>query len=392
MKILQVIPYFVPAYGYGGPVKNCYYLSKKLKEIGHEVTVATTDALDEKKRIKRLQENIDGIKTIRFKNLSNYLAKNYNGFFPIGFNEWVRNNIQNYDIVHCHDFFTYQNFIIAKNCNKYKIPFIIQPRGVLSQIRMQARFSFLKKKIISIFEKQVKDYATIVATSEVEKREIKTTFPKIKNKIPVIYNGVNLNEFENVSKFDIYDKYKIPKNNKVIAFIGRIQYIKGIDVSLEVLSLLKDKIDFKFLIIGPEEQHEKEKLIKRAKNLGLENKLIFTGILTGEEKLRTMKSCDIFLFTSRAEGTPITAIEVAALGIPQIISEGCPISEIINKEKGGFRFQLNQKKEMAKKIIEILENNKLYNKIGKSAKLLVKQKLNLNIVIQEFKNLYLKLI
>ena len=72
MKILQVIPYFVPAYSYGGPVKVCFDISKELVKRGHQVTVATTDTLDGDNRILKLEEEIDGINILRFKNFNYY--------------------------------------------------------------------------------------------------------------------------------------------------------------------------------------------------------------------------------------------------------------------------------------------------------------------------------
>ena len=67
MKILQVIPYFVPAWGYGGPVQVAYRVSRELRQRGHEVTVYTTDALDAGNRIKIQREEIDGLTVCRLK-------------------------------------------------------------------------------------------------------------------------------------------------------------------------------------------------------------------------------------------------------------------------------------------------------------------------------------
>lgn len=145
MKILQVIPYFVPAYGYGGPLKACFDVSKELVKRGNEVTVVTTDTFDGKNRISKLEEEIDGIRIIRFKNISNSLAKNYNGYLPVGFFGWAKNNLKSFDVAYCHDFFTLQNIIVAYFCKKYSVPFIIQPHGTLSPVRQESKAYLLKK-------------------------------------------------------------------------------------------------------------------------------------------------------------------------------------------------------------------------------------------------------
>ncbi|NCC70895.1 hypothetical protein EOM09_04900 [bacterium] len=59
--------------------------------------------MDDKNRIKKLEETIDGIKIFRFKNLFNKLAKFHNGYLPFAMKYWLKKNIKNYDIVHIHD-------------------------------------------------------------------------------------------------------------------------------------------------------------------------------------------------------------------------------------------------------------------------------------------------
>lgn len=386
MKILQVIPYFVPAYSYGGPVKVCFDISIELVKRGHQVTVTTTDALDNENRIKKSQETIGNIKIIRFKNLSNFLAKNHNGFLPINFFFWAKNNIKNFDIVHCHDFFTLQNIITAYFCKKYNVPFIIQPHGTLSLIRQNAKFKNSKKLFLNLFNNVFKNSKNIIALTKNEKNEIIQINQKLEKKIKIIPNGIEMAEFQNIKKINLHKKYKIPEKNKIIGYIGRIQYIKGLDISLEILASLKKKLDFTYLIIGPDEG-EKNNLEKKIKKLNLEKNVIFIGILEGNEKLETIKSCDLFLFTSRSEGLPMTILEVAALGIPQIISENCNVPEI-EKFDAGKVFSLKNKEKITNSLNDILNNNKILKKMSENAKDLSRIKFDLKKVCYKIEETY----
>lgn len=390
MKILQVIPYFVPAYGYGGPLKVCFDLSKELLVHGHEITVATTDALDEKNRIQKLEEEIDGIKIIRFRNISNWIAKNCNGYIPFGFYFWAKNNIPKFNAIHCHDFFTLQNIIISHFCKKYDVPFIIQPHGTLSPIRQEANFNFAKKTFTKLFNGVLKNSKNIIALTENEKNDIIQIDPTLAKKIKVVPNGIRLEEFENIEKIDLHERYGIPQKNKVIGYIGRIQHIKGIDISLEILAKLKNKILFTYLIIGPNEG-EKEVLEKKIEELGLKKNVIFAGILIGKEKLATIKSCDVFLFTSRNEGFPMTILEVAAMGVPQILSKNCNVPEI-KEYGGGFEFDLKNKQEFVEKIKLVLTNLRIASELGRKAHLLVKNNFNLIEIVKKIQKIYKKII
>jgi glycosyltransferase involved in cell wall biosynthesis len=380
MKILQVIPYFVPAYGYGGPVKVCFDISKELVKRGHRVTVVTTDALDARKRVGKTRENINGIEVIRFRNLSNWLAKNRNGFFPLGFKKWLRKNISQYDVVHCHDFFTYQNLVVSQICAKKKIPFIIQPHGSLCSVRQKSRSFTAKKIFLKLFLPGLFKSSKIIALTQKEKDDITRIDNSLKNKITILPNGLKLNKFKKVSKIDLWKKYNLPQENKIIGFIGRIQYIKGLDISLEILNKIKKEINFTFLIIGPDEG-QKGNLQRQAKKLGIEENIIFTGMLKGKEKLQVIKSCNLFLFLSRSEGLPMTVLEIAALGVPQIISKNCNVPEI-EEFNGGFEFRLKDKKEIARKILEIINSKKEnYLKLKQGAIKMANIKFNLSKII-----------
>jgi glycosyltransferase involved in cell wall biosynthesis len=387
MRILQVIPYFVPAYSYGGPVKVCFDISKELVRRDHQVTVVTTDVLDKNGRITKREETIDGIRVIRFKNISNQLAKNYNGYLPIGFYSWCRDNIQNFDIVHCHDFFTYQNIVIAHFCKKYDVPFIVQPHGTLSPVRQNARFRGAKQLFMNFFSDVLERSKNIIALTKNEKEEICLINNVLKDRVEIIPNGIKMEEFENIHKIDLHEKYSIPKENKIIGYVGRLQYIKGIDISLGILAHLKSKIDFTYLIIGPDEG-EKEKLEKIIEKLGLVDNVIFSGILTGKEKLEVMKSCGIFLFTSRNEGLPITILEVAALGVPQIISKNCHVPEI-EEYQGGFEIDLEDTVRYTESIVRILLDADTSKNMSLRAREIATKIFNFNDIIKKIEKLYI---
>ncbi len=385
MKILQVIPYFIPAYNFGGPVKVCFDISKELVNRGHDVTVVTTDTLDGIKRIELHTEEIEGISIIRFRNISNHLIKYFNGYLPTGFYKWFRNNVSSYDIVYCHDYFTFQNIIASHFCRKYHVPYIVQPHGALAPVRQKVRFKNIKYLFRTIFNNVLNHSKYIVALTQNEKTEIATIYPHVKSKIKVIPNGIKMAEFITIIKYDLHRKYGIPENNKIVAYIGRIQYIKGIDITLHILATIKDKLNFTYLIIGPDEG-EKNKLEKQIVTLGLENHILFTGPLEGVEKLSTIKSCDLFLFTSRSEGLPMTILEVAALGIPQIISENCNVPEL-RDTNAGFVIDPILKDKVGELIIGVLGDDALQRQLSLNSIKMIQHCFDLNIVCDKIENI-----
>lgn len=388
IKILFVIPYYVPAFSYGGPVKVSSDLAESLVEKGHSVTVVTTDVLDNKNRINVKSEVINGVLVVRIKNISNYLAKKFNLYLPLGFKDWMKVNVAKYDIVHCHDFFTILNIFTSIYCKKHNIPYVIQPHGCLDMIRQKSKLFYIKQFFLFLFKGVVKEAKNIIALVDKEKKEIENIYPDISSKIIIIQNGIDLEKHKNIKQIDLHYEYNIPNNNRIIVFLGRVQYIKGLDISIKSLAIIKNKIDFTFLIIGPDEG-EKNKLDKLIKNCGLSDQIIFAGILEGEEKLATLKGADLFLLNSRSEGFGLTIIESCAVGVPVLLSENCPINEVVKFNAG--RVTSNMKDDISRNILEMLQDDQLLGEYKQNT-YKVAEYYSLGLTIKKNNNLYRKII
>lgn len=383
MKILYVIPYFAPAWSYGGTVKASFDFAKELINLGHQVTVLTTDVLDAKSRNRKLRQKIKGVEIIRFKNISHGLAKKFNLYLPVGFHQWLKRNISDYDLVHIHEFFTYQSMVAAKTCCQYHKPFVIQPHGSLSLVAQETRFYLIKKFIIKRLASLMLVSLAIIALNDKERKDILSVLPQIKSKIKIVPNGLDLNEFKVIKKIDLHRRYHIPKDDKIIAFIGRIHFIKGLDVSFKALSRLKNKLNFTFLMIGPDEG-EKSHLEALAQKFGIENQIIFTGLMTGRKKLETLKSTDLSLLNSRSEGLPTTLLESAALGLP-IICSGESNLPAVSKYQAGFIVQ--SEVQVAQKISLILNDVSLRHQMSQNA-LKLAQSFNIKKCVQTLNDIY----
>src|SRR2546427_1630165 len=83
MRILQVAPYFAPAYSYGGPPETVHKLCEALANRGHEVVVLTTDAFNSTGR-QQVRHMANGLDVYYLRNVSNYLAWTHQLFLPLG--------------------------------------------------------------------------------------------------------------------------------------------------------------------------------------------------------------------------------------------------------------------------------------------------------------------
>ena len=325
-KLLIIIPYFIPAYWYGWPIKVAYDHAIELQENWFSVTVVTTDALDDKKRNKILEEVIDWIKIYRFKNISNYLAKFHNIYLPLWMRIRLKKNIKNYDIVHIHDILNIPALLGSYYAKKNGINYFLHPHWTLSDTRIESRKSCIKKLFLKLFQPMLNNAKTIFALTKQEEKEIKKY---TKNEgIYILPNWIDLEEFENIKGIDLRKKYWLDSDTIIFSFIWRIQYIKWLDIAFKLLSEY-DKINSnrRYLIIWPDEW-EKDKLVKISEELWISDKIVWYWISTWKEKYSLLKASDVFLFTSRAEWFPMTILEALWCWLPVFISEGCNLPEV----------------------------------------------------------------
>ena len=333
MKILQVIPYFYPAWAYGGPPRNLYGMCKELVNRGHKVTVFTTDALDGRNRIKEAQETVDGIEIRRFRNLNNWVAFHHRIFLSPAMIGAMRQDLQKYDIVHLNEFRTLQNLRAHHYAQQKDVPYVLQARGslvnVLAKQKLKTLFDFIGGGTL------LRDAARLIAVAPLEVVQY-MGYGINEHKIDIIPNGIDLTEFTELPpKGSFRQQHGLDVKHKVILFLGRLHRIKGIDLLIKAFdAIARDFSHSRLMIAGPDDGYLSS-LKKLVADLKLEEKVFFTGPVYGEEKLAAYVDADVYALTSSYEVFGISILESLACGTPVIVTDRCGIADIV-KDKAGL--------------------------------------------------------
>lgn len=391
MKILQIIPYFVPAWNYGGPLRQCYELSKELVRRGHEVTVFTTDTVDASKRTIISEEEIDGIKVKRFKNVNNSIAYHHNISLSPGMLPALGRQLKDFDLVHIHEYRTIQNVFVLHYAVKYDTPYVLQAHGSATKL---ATF-FQKKTLKKIFDnlwgyRILKGASRLIALTKAETLEY-ISMGITKDKIELVPNAIDIAEFECLPKAgEFRKKYGLNNSLKVILYLGRIHRIKGLDLLMKsVAKLPKDACDVKIVIAGPDDGYLSmlEKIIRELK---IEEKVLITGPLYDKEKLEAYVDADVYILPSYYESFSITVLEALACGTPVIITEGCGIAERVKGEAG---LVVNQdEKGLRDAMLYLLSNDKLRKRLGERGRLMVFEQYSMAQIAKQMENIYQNLL
>ncbi len=388
MNILHIVPYFYPAWPYGGTPKVVFELCRELVKKGHNVTVYTTDVFNKNIRQSTncIEAEVEGIKIKYFKNISNSLAFNQKVFISPAISKALKENLKQFDIVHLHEFRTLQNAAAYKYLTKYKIPYILSAHG--SVLRLMGK-DFLKMLFDkSIGFKILKSAKRVIAVSNIEVEQyIKMGVER--DRISLIPNGINISEFENADKVkgNFRRAYKL-SDKKILLFIGRLNAIKGIDFLLNTFAILtKDIKDTILVIAGPDDGYKNE-IERRINLLKINDKVLLTDGLYGEDKIAAMTDADIFIYPSRHEIFGIAPLEALMCGTPVIVTDNCGCADFLRETNGGIVVKYQDISGLLDSMQTILDNKEEAKKLASNGMELVQRQFNWDEITKDMIKLY----
>ena len=383
MKILHVVPSFVPCFAHGGVVNASYQIAKKQVENGHDVTVYTTDSCNERLKFKdNYNVDVDGIKVFYFKNLSNTFKNKVTIDTPVSSIRHLKKTITDFDIVHIHEHRHSLAIATHRYAKRNNVPYVLQAHGSVLPF-------FQKEKMKEVFDKLwgfdvLHDAARVFALTEVEKEQYLKMGIKREN-IEIVPLGINLEEYSNLpSKGNFKSKSNIDENDKLILFLGRIHEIKGLDLLIKSFSQISDD-NVKLAIVGGDYgfKGQLEKLITEH---DLKDKVLFPGILTGRDKIEALVDCDIFVMPSRYESFTTSGLEAMACSKPLILTKNNHIQTWV-RDNVGLICEFSES-DLTKCMEQLLNDDELCKRFGKSGRELVENKYNWDKVSHEIEKIY----
>ena len=127
----------------------------------------------------------------------------------------------------------------------------------------------------------------------------------------------------------------LSKNGPRALFLGRIHPKKGLDLLLPAWARLGGRhAEWELVIAGPDEAGYLAEMRVLARSLDLGQRVMFTGLVTGEAKTRLLHSADLFVLPSYSEGFPMSVLEAWACGVPVAATRECNVPDISAEEAG----------------------------------------------------------
>ncbi len=388
MKLLCVSPSYWPAFKYGGPIPAVHGLNRALVRKGVDLTTYTTNVGLEGEVPVNKEVNVDGVKVTYFKYTKFFEFTGATGWqFSLHMFSSLRRNLKLFDLVHVPAIWNFPTAATCYHSKKYAKPYIISPHGALDPYTINKK-SWKKRPYYLLFSRRhLNNAKAIHYLTEFEMRRCHQALGML-NLPVVVPNGVDLQEFDNLpNKRVLRERYPFLKNKIVILFLGRIHWIKGLDILLKAIKTIATKRDDVHLfIVGNDEGGFEVKVRQWVKELGLETFVTFTGLLSGREKLEVLSGSDIFALPSSSEGFSMAILEAMACRLPVIITHECHFPEV-SSSQAGIAVDPNTE-QLAEALRRLIDYPELRRRMGENARDLVEERYTWDKVAGQMKQIY----
>ncbi|MDN3656886.1 glycosyltransferase [Ferruginibacter paludis] len=347
-------------------INDIYYFICKmgalLQEKGHRVAVIAPSQT--RHYAKNRIDNID------FYGMPSLPSLHYSSFrisMPFSLQSKLKNVIGSFnpDVIHIQDHFILSKAVVKLN-RKLNIPLIATNHFLPSSVS-----SFFKNKIIkrglenfwwSRFSDVFNEALLVTTCTEAGARIIR---PRLDADVIPISAGVDTEPFTSFEKKQrIKNKYGL-LGKPVLLYVGRLDTCNRVDEIVTAVAKVVKTIDFCFVVAG--NGNQKVALEKQVKELHIEDRVMFTGIVPEEDlcKLYSMSRC--FISATRTELQSLATLQAMAAGLPVIAPNADAIDNLVQDKSNGYLFNAGDTDTIAASITHIFSNDYLHHQMAKKS-------------------------
>ncbi len=319
MRLLHVVPTYVPAWRHGGPILAVHGLCKALAARGHAVTVLTTDVHGDGRLDVPLAEpvTVDGVEV---------------WYFPVrwprrlyvspALGRAARGLARGFDVIHLHSVFLWPTSAAARAAQRAGVPYVVSPRGMLVPDLIARRGRWRKRAWMLLAERRtLARAAALHATSDLEAAEA----GRLGLRLPPVFvvpNGVEIPPGDATAPREPF-----------LLFLGRVSWKKGLD---RLIPALVHCPGVELRIAGNDEEGLRPELERLAGEAGVAGRVVFLGPVAGDEKASLLRRAAVFVLPSRSENFGNAVLEAMAAGCPVAVTPEVGLAETVRETGAGI--------------------------------------------------------
>jgi len=322
MRLLHVVPTYLPATRYGGPIQSVHGLCAALAARGHDVHVFTTSVDGPGDSPVPLGRPVDrdGVSIWYFP--SRWLRRVY---WSPPMAAALRWDTRSFDLVHLHSVFLWPTWAAARAARAAGVPYVLSPRGMLVKALFRSRSPVVKATWMTLVERaNLERAAAVHVTSALEGAELANFGCRLDGRVVEVPNGVALGP-------------ALPAGpgpgSDYVLMLGRISWKKRVETALEALQHL-DRI--RLVIAGGDDEGLVPALRAHAASLGILERVEFAGPVAGDVKRRLLGGALALLMPSLSENFGNSVLEAMAEGTPAIVVPQVGVADFVRESGAGF--------------------------------------------------------
>lgn len=357
MRILHVVPTYLPAQRYGGPIVAVHGLCKALAARGHEIDVVTTNV------------DGDGILDVPIATpveRDGVRVRYFPSPFPrLYWSPAMRRAFEasSYDLVHSHAIWLWPGVAAARAARRANVPYVISPRGMLVPELIREKSAIVKRAWLALVERRVfADAEAIHFTSKLEWDDaIRTRAVPLPSPF-VVPNGI-----------DLKPRPDVPRDENTIVYLGRINWKKRLDVVIRGLPP-----NARLKIAGNDE----ENLTPRLRAIA-GDRVEFLGPVYGAAKFELLARATLFVLPSLSENFGNVVLEAMMMETPVIVTPGVGLAEEVARADAGIVTE-----DVGAAMVQLLGDRARRDTMGANGRALVEQRFAWPRVAAEMEEAY----
>ena len=385
MKILFVVPCYHPATRFGGPIKSIHALANQLAAQETSVEVFTTNSDGPQDLPVACGEGtwVDHVKVTYFP------VKRPRGYFySPALRAALRERIRDFDLVYIAWLYVYTTAAAAWECRRQKVPYVISPRGMLDRNAVRQRSRLKKTVYISAIEREnIRGASAVHFTSAGERDNAVVQVPA--QAALVIPNGIEIAPHEaDISARPLPRNLEIPDDKELVLFLGRLSYIKGLDLLVAAWPKVVSAWPSAHLVLaGPDDEGLYEGMFKELVKGGIADSVTYLGLVDSQDKAVLFERCAMLVSPSYLESFGMSIVEAMAEGKPVVITDRVNISAEIGAAGAGLVTRCDAG-ELAEAIIALLRDRSRASLMGKAGKALVREHFELSATARRMRDAF----
>jgi len=328
MKILHVVPTYLPATRYGGPIHSVHGLCRGLVEAGASVDVLTTSVDgDRDSDVPHEQPvELDGVQVTYFRSRVGRRL-----YWAPAMQRALERAIDRYDVVHLHAVYLWPTNMAARVAQSAGVPYVISPRGMLVPELVSRKNAWVKRGWLTLIESLTLAHAAHVHMTSARELEDARRLPLPLPSPVIVPNGVNGPDPD--FRAHVGERVRaLIAGGPYVLFLGRVHWKKGLPRTVEALR----GTTMRLIVCGPDDEGFASELRKLADGMGVGGQLRFESAVAGADKWALLEAARCVVLASDNENFGNVVPEAMWMRTPVVVSDQTGASEVVLRARSGL--------------------------------------------------------